>query len=180
MWEPTLDEIGQLLAADQWAYNRSIPSGLSQTWAPLPAVQPEAKDSDGFYGAAYTNGTQIVIAFEGSYWWPPTYAIGSFGVADGAILAGQLPAAAQHAIDWGSAVIGAAELEGISTSNIYLTGHSLGGLEAEVLAQYEYNLPAHITLDGATFGEPGLPANTTAGLDTGLIDYVDYGDPVGN
>jgi hypothetical protein len=58
---------------------------------------------------------------------------------------------------------------------IYVTGHSLGGIEAEAEAKALGNIAG-----GATFGATGLPGNTTAGGPQSLIDYVDYGDPVGN
>lgn len=58
---------------------------------------------------------------------------------------------------------------------IYVTGHSLGGIEAEAEAKAWANIAG-----GATFGATGLPHNTMAGGPVGLINYVEYGDPVGN
>jgi len=58
---------------------------------------------------------------------------------------------------------------------IYVTGHSLGGIEAEAEAKAWSNIAG-----GITFGATGLPGNTTAGGPATLINYVEYGDPVGN
>ncbi len=58
---------------------------------------------------------------------------------------------------------------------VYVAGHSLGGTEAEM----ETMALGVNGGGGATFGATGLPGNSSPGPDT-LVDYVDYGDPVGN
>ena len=70
-------------------------------------------------------------------------------------------------------MIQAAAAQGVSTDNIFVTGHSLGGAEAESVA-------ANLGLDGATFGAPGVPQFSSTGGNTNLTDYVDYGDAVRN
>jgi uncharacterized protein YxjI len=61
-----------------------------------------------------------------------------------------------------------------SSSPIYVTGHSLGGAEAEEAA---YSLS--FVLGGDTFGAPGVPGyyGTTS---KDFTNYIDYGDPIGN
>jgi hypothetical protein len=59
----------------------------------------------------------------------------------------------------------------------FVTGHSLGGAEAEDVA-------AVLGLGGDTFGAPGvskiLSANGALSKGANLIDYVIAGDPIGN
>jgi hypothetical protein len=59
---------------------------------------------------------------------------------------------------------------------VYVTGFDLGGAEAEAQAQA---LQSAIT-GGATFGAPGLPGYSLTAVEGDLVDYVDYGDPIGN
>ena len=66
----------------------------------------------------------------------------------------------------------------ILQNSIYVTGHSLGGAEAQYVA---YMKPA--VAGGITFGAPGIPpyagSNANANV-SNVYNYVDYGDPVGN
>ena len=62
----------------------------------------------------------------------------------------------------------------IAIQNIFITGHSLGGLEAEWAA---LNIPG---LTGETFAAPGLPGYTSDPSTPALIDYIDRGDPLAN
>ena len=66
----------------------------------------------------------------------------------------------------------AAAEQGYSTSDIFVTGHSLGGWEAEYVAQ-------QTGLGGIGFESPGI--NTTVpgnGAESGFINIETYGDPV--
>jgi hypothetical protein len=58
---------------------------------------------------------------------------------------------------------------------VYVAGHSLGGIEAEM----ECRALGVNCGGGATFGATGLPGNSASGQ-ANLINFVDYGDPVGN
>ena len=91
------------------------------------------------------------------------------------ILDGHWPAAFTDAILF---ALGAQSLAG--STPIDLTGHSLGGGEAEAVALF-----AAITSDlsiagGVTFGAPGVPDYFGPSGFGKLTDFVDYGDPVGN
>ena len=63
---------------------------------------------------------------------------------------------------------------------VYVDGHSLGGIEAESECKTLNAINPNDCLGGATFGATGLPGDASAGGPTNLVDYVDYGDPVGN
>ena len=64
---------------------------------------------------------------------------------------------------------------------VYVTGHSLGGAEAEAVALYASRPFDNFSIaGGVTFGAPGLPGYYGATGRGNLTDYVDYGDPVGN
>ena len=66
----------------------------------------------------------------------------------------------------------AAAEQGYSTSDVFVTGHSLGGWEAEYVAQ-------QTGLGGIGFESPGI--NTTVpgnGAESGFINIETYGDPV--
>ncbi len=64
-----------------------------------------------------------------------------------------------------------AALQGYGASDIFVTGHSLGGWEAEYVAQ-------QTGLDGIGFESPGI--NTVVdgnGADSGFVNIETYGDP---
>jgi hypothetical protein len=92
------------------------------------------------------------------------------GAADVQIAAGQTPQALIDARAFADAVQAQT-----GSSLIYVTGHSLGGTEAEAMCQVLGSSCA----GGATFGATGLPGNTQAGPSS-LTNYIEYGDPVGN
>ena len=64
--------------------------------------------------------------------------------------------------------------KGIGAGDVFITGHSLGGAEAQYVA-------AQLDLPGVTFGGPGIPAaDTNPDRPSRLTNYVEHGDPVGN
>jgi hypothetical protein len=175
-WEPTPQELTDFLnASDATYYYGTVPAGFSPLLVPSHDTQD---DADGFYGAAYKNGSEVIIAFGGTVDNPAdAYGLGSM-YADLLLAAGLTPNALNDAETFATIAIALAEQQGYSPTDIFVTGHSLGGLEAEAVAENEYQ--NGITLDGATFGAPGLPDYTNTGTGPNLVDYVDYGDPVGN
>jgi hypothetical protein len=70
-------------------------------------------------------------------------------------------------------VVGLANAEGYATSNVFVTGHSLGGIEAEYVA-------SQTGLAGMAFEPTGLPAADITSAGSNFVDIVEYGDPVGN
>jgi ELWxxDGT repeat protein/VCBS repeat-containing protein len=139
--------------------------------------------SDGFFAQAFRDlAGNIIIAFEGSILDPSSgFYNTTFGVAsraaDEQLLEGNRPAALVHAVTFVRQVEAEANNAGLP---VYVTGHSLGGAEAEEVArQAAQGGPA--IAGGYTFGAPGLPQYTGGpNSQSTLTDYIDYGDPVGN
>ncbi len=181
---PSLSEYGVATAA---VYTTTPPSG-GQELPIIPAgsgltlirQSDPALLSDGFSAAAFQDGNgNIIIAYEGTqiqrgtYNVPTAYTVGTGG-ADYVLGNGGTPQALQDAITFAKEI----NSDYGSTNNIYVTGHSLGGTEAEAAAQ---SLGADVIQGGVTFAATGLPGNSSTNqISANLIDYVDYGDPIGN
>ncbi len=89
-------------------------------------------------------------------------------------LAGQVTPSEREAAAFANQVVQLAAQQGISSNNIFLTGHSLGGTEAEYAAQ-------QTGLGGMAFEPTGIPKSATAkGDGSNFVDVVTYGDPWGN
>ena len=133
----------------------------------------------GVYGQAFeTTGAgspKIVIAYEGTepYGGGSSKPFSGGQLLDDAAFFAAKPAACITAVDqFANKVIGIAAKNGISKSDISLTGHSLGAAEAEYAAEAT-------GLAGVTFGTPGI--DITGNLPPSrLTNFVDNGDPVGN
>ena len=136
--------------------------------------------SDGFFAQAFEDASgNIIIAFEGSILNPQDlspYALGS-RAADAKIAFGQLPQALLDANTFALDVTQYLAQHSLGSNPIYLTGHSLGGAEAEHVAS---TLNSAGNIGGVTFGAPGDPALQVPVQGPNFINYVDYGDPVGN
>jgi len=136
--------------------------------------------SDGFFAQAFEDASgNIIIAFEGSILNPQDlspYAVGS-RAADADIALGQLPQALLDANTFALDVKQYLAQHNLGSDPIYLTGHSLGGAEAENVA---FNVDPGGNMSGVTFGAPGDPALPASVQAPNFINYVDYGDPVGN
>lgn len=125
-----------------------------------------------------TSQGQVIIAYQGTtggnnLFSDPTIAISQIG-ADIGVYGKTTPAAETEALSFAKTVEGDAGADGISAANVFVTGHSLGGIEAEYVAQ-------QTGLGGIGFEPTGLPTSAAAGA-TGqnFVDVVTYGDPVGN
>lgn len=133
---------------------------------------------NGFYGAAFvTPANQVIIAFEGTYLSAlardPLFVAAQIE-ADRVIAAGGQPDAYGDALRFAEAVQVAALAQGIPATEIFVTGHSLGGAEAAYVA-------AQLDLPGETYGAPGIAAAAIPeGAISQLVNYVERGDPVGN
>lgn len=175
MSEPTTSEF---LNAANWTYTRS-----SRNPADLKPLLVNGKQLtmqvtlDGFYGAAFVSPSdQVVIAYEGTSL-PDILAGTPFGLAqvaaDLGIYFGQTIPAYGDAAAFAHKVITAAARQGITKSNVFIAGHSLGAAETEYVA-------SKVRLSGETFGAPGIPAADVTPNPGQLVDYVEHGDPVGN
>src|SRR5579883_1003203 len=143
------------------------------------SLQPVVSENDavGFYAEAYEDSQgNIIIAFEGTVPNTNAYGVGTLSTDLHLFEGAQNLAALADAARYVQTVHNE-----FSTANIYVTGHSLGGTEAEAAAASNPS----IVLGGVTFGATGLPSNfTEAGASLSLlsnfINYIDAGDPVGN
>jgi len=137
--------------------------------------------SDGFFAQVFEDAFgNIIVAFEGSILTPQDlspYAIGS-RAADASIALGQVPQALLDANVFASDVMQYLAQHGLGSNSIFLTGHSLGGAEAEYVA---FTLaPGGKNIGGVTFGAPGVPGLQVPDQAPNFLNYVDFGDPVGN
>jgi len=169
----------EYISASQATYLRvgstpiSVP-GLTPLVGPDGQLVYASDDANGFYAAAYTDSAgNVIIAYEGSLPSQSTSYGYNSGLADFALLQQGTPQAFADAAAFANTVLTDAQALGISANQVYVTGHSLGGAEAEAAAE-TYGL------SGATFGAPGIPGYTNSGSQPDLINYVAYGDPVGN
>jgi hypothetical protein len=163
--------------AARWTYHHSTEAPPRPFTFITDAFDREA----GFYGAALRVNSpgepeQIVVAFEGTdpssetLRHDPVFLAGQIE-ADAQIYFGQIPEAFTDALAFTKEVL---KTQGVPRENVYVTGHSLGGAEAEYVA-------AQLDLGGATFGAPGIHASAVPeGSTPELMNYVVYGDPVGN
>jgi len=94
-------------------------------------------------------------------------------IADIGVYAGVTPPAEIDSLNFANFVVGLAHAAGYSTSNIFVTGHSLGGIEAEYVA-------SKTGLAGIGFESTGLPRYAGEGGGSNFVNVVTYGDPVGN
>jgi hypothetical protein len=86
---------------------------------------------------------------------------------------GKPPAAFTASLKFARQVVSLAEAQGYTVSNIFITGHSLGGIEAEYVA-------SQTGLGGIAFESTGIadsPASGATGAN--FVNTVTYGDPVG-
>lgn len=177
MSDPTTIEY---LAASQAAYTGSVVPGLSPLLQSDGAVFAKEIDADGFYAVAYvTTDGNVIIAYRGTVFdLTSPYGRGSI-LADSEIFLQNRPQAYLDAQNFFLAVQARvaqiAEERGSAPAPIYVTGHSLGGAEAEYVA-----LQNNFTVGGAAFGAPGIAQYTNSSPPANFVSYVAYGDPVAN
>lgn len=159
-------------------YNSSLTEGLSSDWQVINISSmgyiPNGNNyvvhdpSNGFNAAAYYNSSthELVIVYRGS----ENY--GDF-ISDAWIIAGQIPPQASDAYQfYNAAAYYVTQILGDTSAQISLTGHSLGGALAQVIA-------SNNNLAATTFNAPGMAY--CAGQHTSQINnYVIMNDYVGN
>ena len=158
------------LFKDESAYANKI--GLANSGLTLEGAQyiPD----DGFFAACYaTPDGKLIIGFQGSIFGSTLYDQSS-EAADTDLVNHVIPAALVDAENFTTAVIANAKLANILAPDIYVTGMSLGGAEAEYAAM-------NSNLAGVAFAGTGLPGYVPAVAPVAdFTDYVEYGDPVAN
>lgn len=113
-----------------------------------------------------TADDQLIVAFQGTQ--DLQQFLEDLGVAATTVTTGE-----KESLTFVNSVVAYAKSVGISTSNVFLTGHSLGGIQAEYAAQ-------QTGLAGVAFESTGIPLSSNAGKGTNFIDIVTYGDPIGS
>lgn len=178
MATPTTDEFW---GAARHTYGTTpLPDDL----VPYPIGNPldQTIIADGFHAELTKNidTGDYIIAFEGTD--PTLQTINSPFLraqlaADAQIYLGQVPDAYNDALEFTNTVLALlAEPENgsVSADHVFVTGHSLGGAEAEYVA-------AKTGLGGEAFGAPGIPAGLIPDpAPHNFENFVEYGDPVGN
>ncbi|MDT5178974.1 MAG: hypothetical protein QOJ95_3172 [Mycobacterium sp.] len=119
---------------------------------------------------------QLIIAYQGTtggtnLLFNPLIAISQIITDAQVILTGSTPQAFTDSLTFAQQVQAAAALQGYAPGDVFVTGHSLGGWEAEYVAQ-------QTGLGGIGFESPGIntivPGN---GVDSGFVNVETYGDP---
>ena len=136
-------------------------------------------DSNGTVGHAWvTAENQVLITFAGTTGGEnalidPLLTVGGLA-SDIEVLLGHVSAGQTAALGFAQQVIAAANAKGYANSQIFTTGHSLGGIEASYVAQ-------QTGIGGIAFEATGIPTSTTgAGNGSNFVSVVTAGDPVGN
>jgi len=95
-------------------------------------------------------------------------------LSDLQILSQRVSSAQRQSLDFAHQVIEAAAKQGYGTQDIFVTGHSLGGISAEYVAQ-------QTGLGGISFEASGIPRDAqAAGHGGNFVNVVTLGDPVAN
>ncbi len=124
-----------------------------------------------------TPQNQVIIAYQGTTGGAniltnPLAALAQVG-ADVQVYEQQAAPAEKDAASFAQQVVALAAQQGIASNDVFVTGHSLGGIEAEYSAQ-------QTGLGGVGFEPTGIPKSATAGTGANFVDVVTYGDSVGN
>ncbi|MCV7016304.1 hypothetical protein [Mycolicibacterium aichiense] len=123
-----------------------------------------------------TPQNQIIIAYQGTtggtnLLFNPLIAISQIVTDLQVLYTHTTPRAFTDALAFAQRVQADAALQGYSASDIFVTGHSLGGWEAEYVAQ-------QTGLDGIGFESPGINTIVAGnGADSGFVNIETYGDP---
>ncbi|WP_431235153.1 hypothetical protein ACQ856_11930 [Mycolicibacterium psychrotolerans] len=123
-----------------------------------------------------TPQNQIIIAYQGTtggtnLLFNPLIAISQIVTDLQILFTGTTPRAFTDALRFEQRVQGLAEQQGYSTSDIFVTGHSLGGWEAEYVSQ-------QTGLGGIGFESPGINTIVAGnGANSGFVNIETYGDP---
>ncbi len=178
---PTVSEF--LNAANAVYLINATPSGMTRfTHNGVPVTLVD--DADGAVASVYVTAEhQVVIAYQGTtgglnFLVNPIAAATQVATDIQVVLSddysGTPPAALTSSLNFAGLVVSLAEAQGFTTANIFVTGHSLGGIEAEYVAQ-------QTGLGGIAFESTGIADRPASGV-TGanFVNTVTFGDPVGN
>ncbi|MBI5007090.1 MAG: putative Ig domain-containing protein [Nitrosomonadales bacterium] len=162
-----------LLAANSYAVKREVTSSVNEILPPdgWEIIDYRRDDLTGFTARAYTNGSEICIAytgttFEGAVNNVGDWLLGNITAGSGSVLAPQVIDAAKFYLDI---------LKDNPDANITFTGHSLGGGLASLMAVY-FDEPATV-FDEAPFAKSADSALVVNGLKAALAADPNYSLP---
>jgi hypothetical protein len=178
---PTVSEF--LNAANALYLINATPAGMSRfTNHGVPVTLVD--DVDGAIADVFvTAESQLIISYQGTtgglnFLVNPTAAatqlVTDIDVVINDDFGGNTPAALTSSLNFAKSVVAMAQAQGFSTSNIFVTGHSLGGIECEYVA-------SQTGLGGIAFESTGIANHPVAGVTgSNFVNTVTFGDPVGN
>ncbi len=173
---PTLENFmhASMLSYSEAVYTASLQPLLKADGSPF--VTHYIHEGIGMAATAYvTENNEVIIAYKGTAVGFDAYGAGS-AFADMKLAVGGIPQSYEMSLQFARDVLKYTDENNISRDKVFLSGHSLGGGEAQFVAQ-------NTSLGGATFGAPGIPNGFTSyqGGQTvpAFKNYVNYGDPVG-
>ncbi|MBO1360017.1 lipase [Acetobacter sacchari] len=142
----------------QMSFHDDLTGGVGHAW-----ITPENQVLITYSGT--TRGENLLI--------DPLATAGGL-LSDLGILLRQVSPAQKEALAFAKQVVAAAGQQGYSSDQIFVTGHSLGGIEAEYVSQ-------QTGLAGIGFEASGIPKDPNAiGKGSNFISVVTQGDPVAN
>ncbi len=148
------------LIFSQLAYDitegKTLTFQIPSSWTEIPPDPSAGVNAVAFQNAATK---QIIVAFRGT-----DITSSSDLSIDGAIAGGTRPSAFDAAETYIRRLQGNPLYQGYSFS---VTGHSLGGAEAQDVA-------AALQLNGASFGAPGVASILTAGVSPNISGFTNY------
>jgi len=171
---PTVSELLNASNAE-YVIGSTPPVGM-KSFKILGAPVTYTNELDGVSAKVWvTAENQVVIAYQGTTG-------GDNILTNPAILIPQLlsdlgatvvanPPSYADALGFANFVVGAANAEGYATANVFVTGHSLGGIEAEYVA-------SQTGLGGIGFESTGIPAKDIGAQASNFVNTAEYGDPV--
>jgi len=179
---PTVSEF--INAANCEYLVNAVPAGMRPFMSDGEPVTITDK-ADGVVAAVFVSAeNQIIIAYQGTTGGQnlaldPVAAAAQFITDIGIFLddtakKGITPVAYRTALNFAQTVVTLATAQGFPASNVFVTGHSLGGIEAEYVSQ-------QTGLGGLSLEATGLATKATAAATgTNFVNLVTDGDPVGN
>lgn len=171
-----LHPTGDSPTINQFAEASRGADGIPTNLRPLTQDGQQVSETlpSGMVGKAYvTPDNKVIVGFGGT------------GSGGGAVLPGQLQAdavggsggvsqAQSDAADFTRRVQGIADQQGLGAGNVYVTGHSLGGMEAQYAA-------AQTGAGGMSFEAPGsTPGSNPVGDGSNFVNVRDQSDPIAN
>jgi len=169
--------VAQFLNASTAAYGwGTTPGGM----VPFTANGFQLQSTNIFSGmsgkAWVTPQGQVVIAYQGTTGGTnllvnPLITLAQIAADMQVILTGTTPLAFYDALRFARRVQEEAALQGYAAEDVFVTGHSLGGWEAQFVAQ-------RTGLAGVGFESPGLNTKTPGnGADSNFVNIAQYGSP---